>query len=83
VSPAEWGDDAPQQPAPASAAAGWPATLKGYAKTLAALLAGVPAAVVVTWLQSAGIAHLPSWATAVIPLVLSVLAVLFGPKNKA
>lgn len=76
------GTPAPQQPAPAPAASGWPATLAGYAKTLAALLAGVPATVVVTWLQQAGVTHLPAWLTAAIPLMLSVLAVLFGPRNK-
>lgn len=85
--PAEWGDDGHPETATHRAAAGptpsgWPSTLAGYAKTLAVLLAGVPATVVVAWLQSAGVTHLPAWLSASIPLVLSVLAVLFGPRNK-
>jgi len=80
---AEWGGDGPVNRLEQQDPSGWPARLSGYAKTLAALLAGVPATVVVAWLQQAGVTHLPAWLTAAIPLVLSVLAVLFGPKNKA
>jgi hypothetical protein len=61
---------------------GWPARLSGYAKTLAALLGTVPAAVVVTWLQSAGVTHMPAWLSAAIPVMLGIVAVLFGPRNK-
>jgi len=61
----------------------WPAQLGGYAKTLLAILGTVPATVVVAWLQSAGVTHMPAWLSAAIPVVLGIVAVLFGPRNKS
>lgn len=62
---------------------GWPATLAGYAKTLLVLLGTVPPAVVLTWLQSAGVTHMPAWVAPVVTVVLGAVAVLFGPRNRA
>lgn len=84
----EWPDDGHPETAAYRAAgeppaSGWPTTLAGYAKTLLVAAGTLPPAVVLTWLQSAGVTHLPSWVTPAVTVVLGILAVLFGPKNKA
>lgn len=83
----EWGSDdgadlPAERPAAAPTPSGWPSTLAGYAKVLAAALGGVPPAVVLTWLQSSGATHLPGWITPAVTLVCAVAAVLFGPRNR-
>jgi hypothetical protein len=81
----EWPDDnvpvpGAQPPAPAS---GWPARLSGYAKTIAGLIGSLGAGGVLAWLETAGVTHLPGWAEAGITAGVGLLAVLFGPRNKA
>ena len=81
----EWPDDhtpAPQPPAAAPAPSGWPSTLAGYAKVLAAALGATPPAVVLSWLQSSGVTHLPGWVTPAVTGLCAVLAVLFSPRNR-
>lgn len=62
---------------------GWPTRLAGYAKTIAAAVGGLGATGVLALLQSAGVTHLPSWGTALITAGAGLLAVLFGPRNRA
>jgi hypothetical protein len=62
---------------------GWPTRLAGYWKLLMGALGTVGAGGVLAWLQSAGMTDLPSWATAGITALVSLLLLLFGPSNKA
>lgn len=80
----EWPDDqAPVPPAqPPAGGTNWPSTLSGYAKVLAAALGATPPAVVLSWLQSSGVTHLPGWVTPAVTGLCAVLAVLFGPRNR-
>lgn len=85
MSPAEWGGsvaDGPQQPAPASAASGWPTRLAGYAKLISTAITTLGTTGVLQWLQSAGVTSLPAWAVAGITAVVGLLTVLFSPRNK-
>lgn len=87
MSPAEWGgnpvvgdDGEPRIPAPAS---GWPTRLGGYAKLLWTAATTLGTTGILTWLQSAGATHLPSWVAAGITAVIGIGTVLLSPKNKA
>jgi hypothetical protein len=82
VSPVEWaeGDAAPESVSPTS---GWPSRIGGYAKLIAAAVSTLGATGVLTWLQEAGVTHLPSWGTALITAGVGIIGVLFGPRNKA
>lgn len=61
----------------------WPARLSGYAKLIAAAVSTLGATGILSWLQGAGVSHLPGWATAAITAGVGILGVLFSPKNKA
>jgi hypothetical protein len=85
VSPVEWGEgDAAPEPVPAaSEPSGWPTRLAGYWKVLLGALSTVGVGGVFAWLQSAGVTHLPPWATAGITALVTIVLLLFGPRNKA
>lgn len=84
MSPVEWPDDSTPAPVPQlpAAGSGWPTRLAGYAKLIAAAVSTLGATGVLTWLQEAGVTHLPSWATALITAGVGILGVLFGPRNR-
>jgi hypothetical protein len=81
----EWPDDNVPVPGaqPPAATSGWPTRLAGYAKVLAAAVSTLGATGVLTWLQTAGVTHLPGWGQALITAGVGILGVLFGPRNKA
>ena len=88
---ANWSDDNPKDggdPGPvdrlaASGGSNWPATLGGYAKVLLAALSTVGVGGVLEWLRSAGVTSLPPAVNAGITALVTILLLLFGPKNKA
>jgi hypothetical protein len=84
VSPVEWGDEVPERVVAAvSEPSGWPTRLAGYWKVLLGALSTIGVGGVFAWLQSAGVTNLPSWATAGITALVTIVLLLFGPRNKA
>jgi hypothetical protein len=62
---------------------GWPSRIGGYAKLLWTAATTLGTTGILTWLQSAGATHLPSWVAAGITAVIGIGTVLLSPRNKA